>query len=94
MKKSVLFSVLLSLLCLIFLPGQEAWAQDEGWTVVNQWTVNNNASGLAYDGTYFYIGTYGSNGGDVYRFDPAAGTNNLLFTGPQEDAFGLTYDGD
>lgn len=94
MKKSVLFLMLLSLMGWMFIMSQEAQAQDEGWTVVNQWPVNNNASGLAYDGTYFYIGTYGSNGGDVYRFDPAAGTNNLLFTGPQEDAFGLSYDGE
>ena len=57
-------------------------AQDEGWTVVSQWPVNNSASGLAYDGTYFYIGTYGVNGGNVYRFDPTTGTKTLLFTGP------------
>ncbi|HNS30506.1 MAG TPA: choice-of-anchor D domain-containing protein [Tenuifilaceae bacterium] len=69
-------------------------AQDEGWTVVSQWPVNNSASGLAYDGTYFYIGTYGSNGGDVYRFDPTTGTNTLLFTGPHSYAYGLTYDGE
>jgi hypothetical protein len=29
----------------------------------------------------------------VYQIDPDTGGHSLLFTGPQEDAFGLTYDG-
>jgi len=63
------------------------------WTIVATYTIPEGASGLAYDGTNLYCGIYGSNGGDVYQIDPDTGSFALLFTGPQEDAFGLTYDG-
>ncbi|HUU82826.1 MAG TPA: choice-of-anchor D domain-containing protein [Phycisphaerae bacterium] len=63
------------------------------WTIVATYSIPEGASGLAYDGTYLYCGIYGVNGNQVYRIDPATGAYSLLFTGPQEDAYGLTYDG-
>lgn len=93
MKKMIQYFSLALFLGFLLLTGPRAFSQDEGWTVVGQWPVNPSASGLASDGTYLYIGTYGANGGEVYQFDPVTGMNTLLFTGPQEDAFGLTYDG-
>jgi hypothetical protein len=63
------------------------------WTIVDSYAIPEGASGLAWDGTWLYCGIYGVNGGEVYRIDPATGASTLLFTGPQEDAFGLTFDG-
>ena len=63
------------------------------WTIVATYPLPEGASGLAYDGTWLYCGIYGPNGGEVYRIDPDTGAVALLFTGPKEDAFGLTYDG-
>ncbi len=63
------------------------------WTIVATYSIPEGASGLAYDGTYLYCGIYGSNGSEVYQIDPDTGSYSLLFTGPQQDAFGLTYDG-
>jgi hypothetical protein len=64
-----------------------------GWSIVATYPVPEGASGLAYDGTYLYCGIYGVNGGEVYQIDPATGAYSLMFTGPQGDAFGLTFDG-
>lgn len=67
---------------------------DTKWSIVAVYDVPENASGLAYDGTYLYCGMYGANGDEVYRINPATGDYVLLFdNGPQGDAFGLTYDG-
>ena len=77
------------------------WARDVGkrttagsqWTIVATYAIPEGASGLAWDGSSLYCGIYGSNGSEVYEIDPDTGAYSLLFTGPQEDAFGLTYDG-
>jgi hypothetical protein len=63
------------------------------WTIVATYPIPEGASGLAYDGTSLYCGIYGVDGGRVYQIDPETGEYVLLFTGPHEDAFGLTYDG-
>lgn len=63
------------------------------WTIVATYPIPEGASGLAYDGSKLYCGIYGVNGGDVYQIDPSTGAYSLIFTGPQGDAFGLTYDG-
>lgn len=61
------------------------------WSIVATYTIPGKASGLAWDGTYIYFGIYGANGNQVYKFNPSNGTNNLLCTGPFDDAFGMTY---
>ena len=63
------------------------------WTIVATYAIPEGASGLAYDGTYLYFGIYGSSGDEVYVINPETGVYALVFNGPQEDAFGLTYDG-
>ncbi|MCP4251728.1 MAG: choice-of-anchor D domain-containing protein, partial [bacterium] len=63
------------------------------WTVVASFPIPESASGLAFDGTNLYCGIYGSNGGNIYQIDPTTGAYSLAFTGPQGDAYGLTYDG-
>jgi len=63
-------------------------------TILDYWSIPGQASGLAWDGTYFYFGIYGANGDEVYKFDPSDGSSVLLFSSPDlEDAFGMTYDG-
>ncbi|MCH2134824.1 MAG: choice-of-anchor D domain-containing protein [Phycisphaerales bacterium] len=64
-----------------------------GWTIVASYPLPEGASGLAWDGTDLYCGIYGVNGSNIYRIDPDTGAHVLAFVGPQEDAFGLTYDG-
>lgn len=64
------------------------------WSIVATYTIPEGASGLAYDGTNLYCGIYGANGDEVYQIDPESGSYSLLFTGPQGDAYGLTYDGE
>ncbi|MDR4987859.1 MAG: choice-of-anchor D domain-containing protein [Bacteroidales bacterium] len=68
---------------------------DDGWTVVDMYTVNAYAGGLAFDGQYFYIGSYGGGFGDrMYRFDPETEELILLFQGTGiQSSYGLTYDG-
>jgi len=63
------------------------------WTIVETFSIPESASGLAFDGTYLYCGIYGSNGNNIYQIDPSDGSYSLLCEGPQEDAYGLTYDG-
>ncbi len=63
------------------------------WSIVQTIPIIADASGLAFDGTYLYCGIYGVAGNNIYRIDPQTGSYSLLFTGPQEDAYGLTYDG-
>lgn len=78
------------------VPAQDGLRTASGgaqWTIVATYPIPEGASGLAYDGEFLYCGILGVNGGEVYQIDPANGNFTLLFTGPQEDAFGLTYDG-
>jgi len=63
------------------------------WSIVATYPIPEGASGLAYDGTNLYCGIYGANGDEVYQIDPSTGDFSLLFTGPQDDAFGLSFDG-
>jgi len=63
------------------------------WTILLTYTIPDAASGLAYDGSYLYCGIYGADGDEAYQIDPDTGSYELLFSGPQDDAFGLTYDG-
>jgi hypothetical protein len=79
--------------CVLGLAVQDVSAGGGQWTIVETFPVPEGASGLAYDGTWLYCGIYGSNGGEVYQINPATGGSTLLFTGPQGDCFGLTYDG-
>jgi hypothetical protein len=83
------------LLVVLLLPAADALNGDESkaWSIVASYPIIESASGLAYDGTYLYCGIYGTNGGQVYQIDPSNGGYSLLFTGPQEDAYGMTYDG-
>lgn len=61
------------------------------WSIIATYAIPGKASGLAYDGTYLYFGIWGTSGNEIYRFNPADGTNTLQCTGPFDDAFGLTY---
>ncbi|MHC4422514.1 MAG: NHL repeat-containing protein, partial [Planctomycetota bacterium] len=79
--------------CLLCLATRGVNAGGGQWTIVDTLPVPENASGLAWDGTWLYCGIYGANGDEIYRIDPVTGGHVLLLTGPQEDAFGLTYDG-
>jgi hypothetical protein len=97
MKKNYFNFLKASLILSFLIPSIYAYSSnktDNGWTVVSQWSVNNNASGLASDGQYIYLGSYGGgNGPKMYRFDPATGANELIFTGTHSAAYGLTFDG-
>jgi hypothetical protein len=64
------------------------------WTIVETFAIPPDASGLAWDGTNLYCGIYGVDGGEVYQINPDTGAYSLVFTGPQSDAYGLTYDGE
>ena len=71
----------------------QIFKSNRDWTIIETFAIPEDASGLAWDGTYLYCGIYGANGDRVYQIDPTTGAHTLLFTGPQEDAFGLTFDG-
>ncbi len=96
------FAIFLISLCLFFsyslygnLQNAIPEIDNNGWTIVNIYEVNSHASGLAYDGEIFYIGSYGGGHGDkMYTFDPETEELELLFEGDQEEALGLTYDGE
>ncbi len=92
MKKllSHLCNLLFVMVFASFTP-QSAFAD---WTIVASYDIPGQASGLAWDGEYFYFGIYGVNGDKVYKFDPLNGDSQLLFSSPDlEDTFGMTYDG-
>jgi hypothetical protein len=91
MRKFTLFFIITILL----LPGLKLLAQnDTHWTILEYHPVNKYSCGLAFDGTYFYLGSYSSSlGSEIHRFNPQTGVSELLFNGPQTRAFGLTYDG-
>ena len=63
------------------------------WSIIVTYEIPEGASGLAFDGDYLYCGIYGAEGDKVYEIDPSNGDYELKFTGPQDDAFGLSYDG-
>ena len=96
MKKIIFISAALFFLQMINVRANSESSSDKSkdWTIVESWSVPGQASGLAYDGTFFYFGIYGVNGDEIYRFDPSSGTSELLFSSPElEDAFGMTCDG-
>jgi len=70
--------------------GQE-YKQPNTWSIVATYTLTGKASGLAWDGTYIYYGIYGSNGDQIYKFNPANGVSTLQCTGSFGDSYGLTY---
>ncbi len=93
MKTIQQFRTLLWLpLCAILLSasGQEN-KQPTTWSILASYSVPGKASGLAWDGTYIYFGIYGSNGDQVYKFNPANGSTSLQCTGSFGDSYGLTY---
>ncbi len=63
------------------------------WSIIATYPIPEGASGLAYDGSNLFCGIYGANGDEIYQINPNTGSYQLKFNGPQEDAFGLTYDG-
>ena len=92
MKTKILHSFLIVLITLLLL-SQSLFSQPKDWTILDSWSIPGQASGLAWDGTYFYFGIYGVNGDDVYKFDPSDGSSVLLFSSPSlEDSFGMTYE--
>jgi PKD repeat protein len=76
------------------LPQIEGKIGSRYWSIVATYTIPEGASGLASDGTYLYCGIYGANGDEIYQIDPETGDYSLLFSGPQDDAYGLTFDGE
>lgn len=84
MKHFILAVLLLVLLCPVFAE----------WTIVDSYPISGKASGLASDGTYLYFGIYGSDGGRVFRFDPATAQETLLFNNTSiNDSYGMSHDG-
>ena len=58
------------LLTLLVLPAAEGICGDEAraeWTIVATYPIPENASGLAYDGSWLYCGIYGVNGGRIFH---------------------------
>ncbi|MEE2907563.1 MAG: choice-of-anchor D domain-containing protein [Planctomycetota bacterium] len=91
-----LFQLILAIV-MITVTSNLAYASDRGstsgWTIVASYSLPEGASGLAWDGTDLYCGIYGVDGSHIYRINPSTGAYSLAFIGQQEDAFGLTYDG-
>lgn len=73
------------------LKGQESVRSTKDWSIVASWTIPGKASGLAWDGTHIYFGIYGTNGSNIYRFNPSNGSSALQCTGSFGDAYGLTF---
>ncbi len=67
--------------------------QTPKFTVVASYTVPGKASGLAFDGMHLYSGIYGSGGDAVFQIDTSNGNYSFYCSGPMDDAFGLTHDG-
>lgn len=76
---------------LIFTTTGQENRQPNTWSIVASYSVPGKASGLAWDGTYIYFGIYGSNGNQIYKFNPGNGNYSLQCTGSFGDAYGLTY---
>ncbi|MFH1121259.1 MAG: choice-of-anchor D domain-containing protein [Bacteroidota bacterium] len=94
MKNQItLISVVLYLMAIF--PGlstaQEPVRSPADWAIIASYTIPGKASGLAWDGSYIYFGIYGVNGSNIYKFNPADGTNVLQCAGSFDDAYGLTY---
>ncbi len=88
--------LLISFLSSIGLPQAEPLedqSKDGQWTIVEYFEVPDSSSGLAFDGEYLYSGIYGSNGDHIYRINKTTGAYSFYCSGPQDDAYGLTYDG-
>lgn len=88
----LLFSVLSS----IGLPQAEplnGQSKDGQWTIVESFALPDSSSGLAFDGEFLYSGIYGSNGDYIYQINRTTGNYVFYCSGPQDDAYGLTYDG-
>ena len=85
--------LLVVMTCIRTIHAQTAADAPNTWSIVASYTIPGKASGLAYDGTYLYFGIYGLNGNNIYRFNPADGTNTLQCSGPFADAYGLTFKG-
>ncbi len=78
----------------ILLAGSLYSQPAKDWTILSTYSIPGKASGLAYDGTFFYFGIYGSEGDHVYKFDPSTGNSELLFVNSQiNDCYGMTCDG-
>lgn len=77
----------------LFLQADAADKAPRAWSIVATYNIPNDASGLAWDGANLYCGIYGTNGGNVYKINPSTGVYTLQCTGPQEDCYGLTWDG-
>ena len=96
MKKIIFLTVAIFISQANFIRANSDISSDNSkdWTILESWSIPGQASGLAYDGTFFYFGIYGSAGDEVYKFDPSDGTSELLFSSPNlEDTFGMTWDG-
>ncbi len=83
MKKTYL----ILLLVMVF-----GWQVKADWTIVASYDIPGKASGLATDGNMLYFGIYGSNGSNIYQFDPASGIASLLFSNAAiGDSYGMTF---
>ncbi|NQV03034.1 MAG: DUF1573 domain-containing protein, partial [Bacteroidia bacterium] len=93
MKTIQQYRALLGLACcaIVLTANGQDNKQPTTWSIVASYSVPGKASGLAWDGTYIYFGIYGSNGDQVYKFNPGNGTYSLQCTGSFGDSYGLTY---
>ncbi len=94
MKRQITLISFILFLMTLFTEKSEAQVPDRStteWAIVASYSIPGKASGLAWDGTYIYFGIYGVNGNNIYKFNPANGSNVLQCSGLFEDAYGLTY---
>lgn len=62
-------------------------------SVVNAFEAPDNASGLAWDGSYLWCGAYGVNGDTIFKLDSNDGTIlKKIRWGQSVDSYGLTFD--
>jgi len=68
-------------------------------TILATYSIEDHASGLAWDGQYLWYGRYGTYGERIHKFDPQTGITldyiSLTLPGGTllDDAYGLTWDG-
>lgn len=62
-------------------------------SVVRSFTINEYASGLAFDGSHFWYGIYGANSNWIYKVDTTDGSIIAQIPNPGNDVYGLTWDG-
>lgn len=84
-------SIWLACFFIVLTAGGQENRQPTTWSIVASYSIPGKASGLAWDGTYIYFGIYGSNGDQIYKFNPANGSTVLQCTGTFGDSYGLTY---